>query len=448
MKILKTEILSRIRAVVISGSWHVMDSPIDAQAINSALKLYGNVKIPYIGEPIVLSTPIVMSSDNHLRVDKRQVIMQDKSSHTCLVRNKNIQHGAKGNTDRLKRDRNISIEGGIWNIKTDERCYADEERQLVGSIGSIILSSVEQVSLKNMRIFDSEACGKGDNDASYGIQISDCSDFVIENIDFYDNSRDGVHINGPAEYGYIRHIRGEKMGDDMVALNAWDWKESALTFGTIEKIVVEDVKGPGNEVRLLPGQKVFDSGERVDCDIKDCIFEKLEGIYTFKMYAQPNILNAEQGAHDVSGSVGNIRNVFFKDISFAKVTPAGFHGLPVKSLFEICADCENLYIENAVISNTLEECINMDICLINVGPLSAVWKNGSENPEDWGEVYDPDAICTVDNLYLKNIFFHGELIREKENLVREVVMKINPDYPRTIPRGGTGYGNIKRVFSL
>ena len=263
-KTLKMEILNKIKPVVISGDWHIMEQPMNAQTINATLELYGKVKIPYIGEPIVLDSPIIMSSDHHLWVDERQVLMQDKDSHTCLVRNKNIQHGAKGETDKKKRDKNISIEGGIWNFRPNERCYTDQEKSMIGSLGCIIFSGVEQISLKNMKIHDSIDCGMGDNDASYGIQIGDCKDFCVENIDFEGNGRDGVHVNGPAEYGHIKHIRGEKMGDDMVALNAWDWKESSLTFGTIEKIVVEDVKGPGNELRLLPGQKVYDDGTKVN----------------------------------------------------------------------------------------------------------------------------------------------------------------------------------------
>lgn len=442
----KSEILSRIRQVTHNGEWHIMKEPINDQTINEALKTYHNVKIPNIGKRIVLYNPIILSSDNHLIVDEKQVIMQAKGTYTCLMRNESIQDGAQGTTDVTKRDRNISVEGGIWNFRPKDRCYTDKEKSMIGSNGGVIFSGVEQISLKNMRIFDSEACGVGENDASYGLQIGDCKHFCVENIDFEGNGRDGVHLNGPAEYGYIRHIRGEKMGDDMVALNAWDWNNAALTFGTIQKVVVEDVKGPGNELRLLPGQKIYDDGTKVDCDICDCVLQNISGAYTFKMYAQPNILNAEIGTKDVSGTVGKMERIMFKDICFAKVTPAGFHGLPVKSLFEICSDCSEVYIEDVQVSNTLEQCKEMDLRLVNVGPLSAVWKNGSDDPADWGEVFDPDAICTLDNLYLKNISFQGIQVTDTKELVREVKMEINSNYPETTPRGGTGYGTIKRVY--
>ena len=82
---------------------------------------------------------------------------------------------------------------------------------------------------------------------------------------------------------------------------------------------------------------------------------------------------------------------------------------------------------------------------VSVGPLSAVWKNGSENPEDWGEVFDPDAICHVYDLYFKNISFSDGKATERQELTKEIKMRINPDYPDTTPRGGTGYGVLGKI---
>ena len=112
----------------------------------------------------------------------------------------------------------------------------------------------------------------------------------------------------------------------------------------------------------------------------------------------------------------------------------------------MCADCKRLYFENIFVKNTTAQCKALDLRLINVGPLSAVWKNGSENPDDWGEVFDPDAVCTVDDVWMKNIYFANTAVTDKTQLLRAVKMHINPDYPNTTPRGGTGYGVIKKVY--
>lgn len=448
MQALKEKILNSIEHPVCSDSRHELSGRVNSETIRRALEMYDNIAIPYLGEPIVLTEPIVLSSNKHLWVDRRQILMQAQESDTCLVRNEHLTDGAYSPADQSCRDKNISIEGGIWHIRTNQRCYTDKEHSVKGAIGALIFCGVEQISLKNMMICDAAVCGAaGNSDSSYGIQISNCKNFVVEEIDFNDNHRDGVHVNGPAEFGYIRHIRGEKMGDDMVALNAWDWDISAISFGTISHVVVEDVAGSGNEFRLLPGQKLFENGAVLDCDIRNCVIENLSGIYTFKLYAQPNITNAETGTHDVSGTVGRIENVFFKNISFAPATSAGFHGLPVKGLFEVCADCRQLYLEDIFVKNTVEDCTTLDLRLMNVGPLSAVWKNGSENPTDWGEVFDPNAVCTVDDIFMKNIFFAEKKITDLTLLTREVHMEINPDYPKTTPKGGTGHGTIKNVFA-
>ncbi len=444
---LKRDILEKIERADISGDWYEMKGDVTGAAIQAALEEYHNVFIPYIGKPIVLDAPIIISSDMHLKVDENQIIMQGKASETCLMRNKSLQDGAEAVTDSSKRDKNISIEGGIWNFKTGQRCHVDNSKSVIGALGAIIFCGVERIHLKNMVIFDDEElCGRGETPSSYGIQICDCKNFIVENIDFRTNSRDGVHINGPAEYGLVKHIRGDEMGDDMVAMNAWDWDTSAITFGTIQKVVVEDIKGTGNEFRLLPGQKLYKNGTKADCDIRDCVLEDLTGIYTFKLYAQPNIANAiEPGKHDVSGTVGTINNVYIKDVKFKKIAAAGFNDIPVKGLFEICSDCSELHVENASVESTFEQCEELGVKFVNVGPLSAVWRNGSDDPARWGEVFDPDAICYAEDIYLKNISFAGGKVNDAEKLTRAIKMTINEDYPNTTPRGGTGYGTLGMV---
>ena len=433
---LKKQIIDSIKPVSIHGEWFTMSGKIDRNAVQAALDEHKNVIIPDTGAPIEFDNPVIMRSDYHLKVAKNQLIRQTEDCSTCLIINESAASGAKAPIS-VKRDENISIEGGIWQTKADSRARNNREYTIPGSLGNIILSSVERIRVADAVFTDS---------ASYAVQIDDCSDYVIENLHFDNYHKDGVHVNGPADKGYIAHLSGRDMGDDMVALNAWDWDTSAISFGSITNLVVEDVQSNNNEFRLLPGQKVFESGEKVDCNIENCVIENVSGIYTFKMYAQPNIANAvDKTRHDVSGTVGTIRNVYCRDISFARVTPSGFSGLPVKSLFEICADCDGIFIESVDVKNTIDECDKMDVRLVNVGPLSAVWKNGSDDPEKWGEVFDPDAVCEVSNLNLKNIRFGGEKISDAKRLVREVHMTVNPDYPKTTPRGGTGHGTIKSV---
>jgi hypothetical protein len=120
---LRDEILSGISEKDLPEEWFVLDEKqIDDAVINRALKEHKCVYIPYIGFPIVLHNPIIMSSDMHLKVDEHQILMQGKDSIACLLRNENVQDGNEGPVTAENRDKNISVEGGIWNIRTKQRC--------------------------------------------------------------------------------------------------------------------------------------------------------------------------------------------------------------------------------------------------------------------------------------------------------------------------------------
>ena len=150
--VLKQEILAGISSKEINGAWFILDAEyIDDAVINEALDAHKNVFIPYIGFPIVLHNPIIMRSHTHLKVDPHQILMQGKDSIACLLRNKNVQDGQFKPADPDTRDKDISVEGGIWNIRSKHRCKIDNTGiGFAGCLGSIVLSSVENFSLRNM----------------------------------------------------------------------------------------------------------------------------------------------------------------------------------------------------------------------------------------------------------------------------------------------------------
>ena len=438
-EVLKKEILAGISPKEVKGEWFVLEEDhIDDAVINKALIEHKNVYIPYIGFPIVLHNPVIMRSNTHLKVDPHQILMQGKDSIACLLRNENVQDGQNKPADPTTRDKNISVEGGIWNIRSKHRCKIDNTGiGFAGCLSSIVLSSVENFSLRNMQVFDSYVAGpKGNDVSSYGIQLSNCRDFVVENIELYDNKRDGVHIDGPAEYGIVRHIRGEKMGDDLVSLLGWDWYNSGLTFGSISHIWVDDIKGGQDEFRLLPGQKIYPDGTRLDCDIRNCILENISNLYTVKIYEQHNIENPFLDFDDSSGTVGVVDNIFFKNISFLP-SLEGFSGAPVNGLFDVCCNLSNCHFENISVSDSLQKCADKEISLIKVGPLTYSFAN-------FGEVFNPDSIGTIDDVYLKNITFDGEKVEDKSKLI-STVNKRQDDYQFVSIGKGEGYGVIGKV---
>ena len=436
---LREEILAGISPKNTSDEWFVLDGEhIDDAVINNALKEHKSVYIPYIGFPIVLHNPIIMSADTHLKVDAHQILMQGKDSTSCLLRNEHVQDGHAAPVTADRTDKNISVEGGIWNVRTRCRCKIDNTGVgFPGCLGSIVFSSVENLSIKNLQVFDSYVAGPAGNGAgSYGIQISNCRDFVVENIELQNNCRDGVHVNGPAEFGIVRHIRGKKLGDDLVSLLGWDWYNSGLSFGTIDHVWVYDVEGEKDEMRILPGQKVYADGTRVECDVKNCIIESVKNLYIVKIYEQHNIENPMLDFDDSSGTVGNVENLYFKDISF-KPNMQGFGGVPVNGLFDVCCNLSDCHFDGITVNATYEACADRDLSLIKVGPLTYIYKS-------CGEVFNPDSIGVIDNISLQNIVFDAENITDKSKLI-STVNKRQGDY-RFISIGkGSGFGVVGSV---
>ena len=107
-----------------------------------------------------------------------------------------------------------------------------------------------------------------------------------------------------------------------------------------------------------------------------------------------------------------------------------------------------MWIDNIIIKNTIEDFKKTGINVIKTGPLSAVWKGGSDNPDDWSEVFSPDDICTLKNVHIGKVDFIDRRADEKDIAVIAATkhLTINPDYPKTTPKGGTGYGIIENII--
>ena len=77
-----------------------------------------------------------------------------------------------------------------------------------------------------------------------------------------------------------------------------------------------------------------------------------------------------------------------------------------------------------------------------LGPMPATYKRGGPDAsEQWTEIFSPDLDCTV-----RNVTVSGVRTRELqidlpiEQVVKVIEQKLNPDYPKPTPKGGTGKG--------
>ncbi len=446
MENLKKEIFDNVKIVTytkddcvdVTKYAHLATDNIWDKAINTALKENKKVYIPDMGKEILLDSSIIMDDDCVLIVDKNQVISLTETNGLCMIMNSRAKTGAFNAVDRTDCNKNIYIEGGIWSPSrhnNTERLSNSYENPFQGVFAIMFLSNIENLTVRNC-IYE--------NSQSYATQVCNVKGFLIENILYLQYKKDGVHLNGPSEYGIIRNLEGENMLDDLVAFNAWDWDCSATTFGTLDHVYVENLKSNNNEIRLLPGRKTFENSPSVDCDITNCIFKDITGVYTFKMYCQKNWREAFMPDYvDHSETVGNIDNVYFENIRFDKVRADGFSSIPVNGLFDCCSYSSNIHFNNISVNMDKAEFDKTGLKLFSVGPLTYTWKNHyPDEPEKWGELFEPDRVCEAKNITFKNITFNGKKITSLDEVMGEIHLSINPDYPNTTPKGGTGYGTI------
>jgi hypothetical protein len=400
------------------------------KAFQEELDRKGSLHIPAREKPYYLDGPLVLKSGQKLSAEFKAEIRLRPGTNTCMVRNEHVVTlDTKPVPADLQFDTDISIEGGIWSTLAvsgaesngNLRGASSRQAAAFGTHGVILLQNVRGVSVKNVTIRQSRP---------FGVHLANAHEFTVEDITLQEHYRDGVHVNGPASDGIIRGVRGDPH-DDNVALNAWEWSNYAPSYGPIERIVIEDVTGApegvpaANSIRILPGVKQFDDGTTLDCPISDITLRRITDIREFKLYDQPNL---ELGrGNDFSAGIGTLRNITFEKLSFHRPGSIQVHAntdlltvREVKLLFPPPADYH----------------------LIELGPKSMTYKGApGTDPARWTEIFSPDLDCTV-----RNVSITGVRLRDSqsdlpiEKVVRVIELKLNPDYPKTTPKGGTGKG--------
>lgn len=393
----------------------------DNSAIQTALDKNNAVHLPKRDRPYVLDGPIILKSGQKLTADADTVIQLKPGTNTCMVRNEHIV----GFADRAvpadtQPDSDIHIEGGIWTTfgEGNTRGHSSKQAHVHGTHGVILLQNVRRVTVRNITVRQSKA---------FAVHLANVRDFTIDGVTLDEHGRDGVHVNGPASDGLIRNVSGVSH-DDTVALNAWEWKNYAPSFGAIHHIIIEDIRGApdgipsANSIRLLPGVKRFSDGTTLDCPIHDITIRRATDIRDFKLYDQPNL---ELGRDkDFSVGVSTLRNLHFEKLVFHRPGSIQVH-----------ANTDGLAVSDVKLDFPPRD----DFRLIELGPKSATYKHKPDNPATWVEIFSPDVDCTV-----RNVSATGVRVRDAqtdlpiEEVVRVIEQKPNPGYPKTTPKGGTG----------
>lgn len=400
------------------------------QAMQATLDAQGTLHIPAQAKPYYLDGPLILKSGQKLSADPNTEIRLKPGTNTCMVRNERV---ASLNMKPVPRDQpldtDISIEGGIWTTLAVTRAESNgnargassKQNAAFGTHGVILMQNVRGVSVKNVTIRQSRP---------FGVHLANAHEFTVENISLEEHRRDGVHVNGPASDGLIRGVRGDPH-DDNVALNAWEWKNYAPSYGAIERIIIEDVSGvpdgvpAANSIRILPGVKRFDNGATLDCPISDITLRRITDIREFKLYDQPNLELGRE--NDFSQGVGTLQKLRFEDLIF---------NYPGK--IEVHANTAGLTIQNVRVNHPIAP----DWHLLAIGPKSVTYKGApGSDPSRWTEIFSPDLDCTMRRMSITGVRTRdSQTDLPIEQVVKVIELKTNPDYPKTTPKGGTGKG--------
>ena len=406
-------------------------------ALQAALNEHERVIIPKSNEPYLIDGSILIPSNRHIIAENGAVIRIDESSRVLAMRNTQTADGTHAPITG-ERNKNITIEGGLWQEWCPHRLgygrsgMYDREGSIVGVSTCMLFNNMDNLTLKNMTF---EHCG------GFAVQLGDISRVIIENIRFIDCFADGIHVNGNTSLIHIKDVRGE-VGDDLVALNMYDWQNSSVNFGPCDYVICEDLELAKSSfykaIRIEPGIYTYDDGTQVDCSLTNAIIRRVEGIKTFKLYCQTPPYAIGQAPEPAD--VGSGDNIFFEDIKINLDAPIDLldeyvSSHPIKGTFagfELGLNVKNLYIRNVDLTVQREKYpLSYLLC---IGPKSVRFADGTE-------VFDPYFSSTAENIFIENITVNGERPKDISPFVKEISFnKLYDDIP------STAFGKIKNLF--
>ena len=390
------------------------------EALQAALLEHTCVVIDPSDEVYYIDGTVRIPSNRRIEAEGATVRLC-KDCPVLMLRNEHTADGTHSPIDRTNGDCNISIHGGKWEESHERRAgygisgrYAEEDvngrRPFYGVSTCMLFNNIVGISLSDMTFAHT---------AGFAVQIGDIENAVFEHISFESCYADGIHINGGSRNLFLSHIEGE-VGDDLVALNAYDWQDSSVNFGEIRNAWCEHLylakTSRYKAIRIEPGIYRYADGSTVDCGIFDTVIRDVRGIRTFKLYLQTPQYRLDEKPE--WGQPGSVSDLFFEDIDIDLTAPIDNFGPykaedPVRgsfAAFELGASIGNLYFENIRLRLHRDKWkYSYFIC---IGPKSA-YVNGKE-------VFDPYVSAHAESLICNNISVEGEPVQDLLPLIREI----------------------------
>ena len=383
------------------------------EAFQAALDGHEIVVVPARAEKYWLDATVVVPSHRRIEATGATVALSP-GVKTVMLRNEHVVDGTLAPVPSGSRDSDIAVVGGRWEDNCTSRAgygrsgmFNTGPRQVgnyYGVSALFLFCNVDRFSVRDAMFV---RCG------GFAVQSAEGEGRLFRGIRFEDCFADGLHLNGNLTHVHAADVRG-KVGDDLVALNAYDWLNSSICFGPQRFVLCEDLElelkdGRGYPaIRIQPAVYRYRDGSKVDCRISDVIFRRVKGITTYKMYLQTPAYTV--GEAPEWGEVGSGGNLFFEDLDIdldrpidmlgeyaASQAPRGHFGA-----FEFGANLSDVTIRNVRIAFHADRWPLTH--LLCVGPKSCT---GLKADGGVTEYFDPYVSCTVGTVRVENLTVRG-----------------------------------------
>ena len=366
------------------------------------------VVVPARAEPYFLDGTLRIRSNRRIEATGATVRLVD-GMRTVMLRNEGTKDGAMEPIPSGARDSNIAVVGGRWEDCCTRRAgYGSSGVYDVGARGFgnflgvstlFLFNNCDHVSLRSVTF---ARCG------GFAVQAGMGDAYLFDGITFDSCFADGLHLNGGLTRVHARSVRGS-VGDDLLAINAYDWLNSSVTFAPMRFILCEDMELVGGypAIRILPGTYRYPNGKKVDCSVSDVILRRISGVKTYKIYLQPP--SYEIGQAPEWGEIGTGGNIFFEQLAIDLDKPSDMFDVYMKSdavrghfgAFEIGANLSSIIFRDIDVTFHADRFPLSH--LVTVGPKSVqVTANGKMR-----ELFAPYLSCTVGEICFANVRFHG-----------------------------------------
>lgn len=407
--------LERYRDLVVS----VGGTNVWTRALQRAVDEHEVVTIPASDETYWLDGSVTLPSNRRLEAAGATVSLLP-GTRVLMLRNRHTVDGTLRPVPAGCGDTNIAVVGGTWCDWADRRAgygksgrYDLTERRKGNFYGVSTLFLFSNCSFVSLRDVTFRNC------SGFAVQCGDGEAYDFAHVRFDGCFADGLHLNGNLARVHARDIRG-KVGDDLVALNAYDWLNSSVNFGPQRDIVCEDLElvledGKGYPaIRIQPAGFRYADGTTVDCAVSNVVFRKVRGITTFKMYLQTPVYAI--GSTPEWSALGSGGNIHFEDVAIDLAEPIdGFRTYresdPVRGhfgAFEIGANLSSIHFTDLDVRFHADRYPLSH--LVTVGPKSYLGLKPDGTPDF--EIFDPYVSCRVDAIVFENLRTHGAVPAE------------------------------------